>query len=330
MCQFSTDTATIDPGAPVEFDRLISVQSHFEDILAQSTAGISLPLDMKRGESVVRDLRQAVIFSNLRSKNELLLEFDGFIETSRIASYDMMKFNTHVGRAVDMTLSTARWTQRVLDDMAVQQLEQSSHGVIATFINNQILAPFKPLQFTKDKLLDQYIKHTRAVSDEIARLLGEAQSLLQVLRNLEDRLDVMHSIAFRDNIHAQGSKDDLLSELWTVLGGNRKKLARWNAQLKLLGQVGEHRKIAWIHVSGAIMKLQAMGAQVEELQERVSSAELLKDHPEVPLAVHIDTIRLGVERLEQGRAAAREIENRHLRKSIDRAEEVEQMFVLDG
>ena len=31
-------------------------------------------------------------------RNELVLEFDGFIETARIASYDLQKFNSHVGR----------------------------------------------------------------------------------------------------------------------------------------------------------------------------------------------------------------------------------------
>jgi hypothetical protein len=31
-------------------------------------------------------------------RNELVLEFDGFVETARIASYDLQKFNSHVGR----------------------------------------------------------------------------------------------------------------------------------------------------------------------------------------------------------------------------------------
>ena len=319
MCQSNYEGPTIDGGAaPVEFEELMTVQSHFEEIMEQSASGVSLPLDMKRSETSIRDLRQVVRFSQLHSRNEMVLEFDGFIETARIASYDLQKFNSHIGRGVDIVLSTARWTERVLDDMA---LKQSTRGIIPGFISDKLLAPFQPLQFTESRLLDQYIKHTRVISEEIEQLLAEAQALLLVLQNLEDRLDVIHGIAMRDNIHAQGSKDEILSQLWTLLGGNRGALGKYNNQLRLLKEVGNQRKVAWAHVSGTILKLQAMGAELEELRERVGSAELLRDRADVPLAVHLESIKLGVERLEEGRKKARELETGHVRRVLDKAQE---------
>lgn len=57
-----------DPPAPVEFDQLISVQSKFEDVLVESAGGYSLPLEMKRGEASIRDLRQLVKYSQLQSR----------------------------------------------------------------------------------------------------------------------------------------------------------------------------------------------------------------------------------------------------------------------
>ena len=319
MCQSKYEGPTIDAAAtPVEFEELMTVQGHFEEIMEQSASGVSLPLDMKRSETSIRDLRQVVRFSQLHSRNEMVLEFDGFIETARIASYDLQKFNSHIGRGVDIVLSTARWTERVLDDMA---LKQSTRGVIPGFINDKLLAPFQPLQFTESRLLDQYIKHTRVISEEIEQLLAEAQALLMVLQNLEDRLDVIHGIAMRDNIHAQGSKDEVLSQLWTILGGNRGALGKYNNQLRLLKEVGNQRKVAWAHVSGTILKLQAMGAELEELRERVGSAELLRDKADIPLSVHLESIRLGVERLEEGRKRARELESGHVRRVLDKAQE---------
>jgi len=314
--------------APVEFDQLMTVQSKFETILSDSASGVSLPLDMKRSETSIRDLRQVVRFSTLSSKNELVLEFDNFIETARIASYDLQKFNSHVGRGVDIVLSTARWTQRVLDDMAHKQ---TNRGLIPSFIHSTLLAPFQPVQFTESKLLDQYIQHTRIVSDEIEVLITEAQALLLVLQNLEDRLDVIHSISLRDDIAAQGSKDEVLGQLWTLLGGNRAALGKYNNQLKLLRQVGDYRKVAWAHVSGTILKLQAMGAELEELRTRVGSAEVLRDHKEIPLSVHVESIRLGVERLEIGRERARELERSHVRRVIDGGGEgAEGRMLVDG
>ena len=56
------------PPPPVEFDQLMQVQSKFEEVLEESAGGVSLPLDMKRGEASIRDLRQLVRYSQLQSK----------------------------------------------------------------------------------------------------------------------------------------------------------------------------------------------------------------------------------------------------------------------
>lgn len=56
------------PPPPVEFERLITVQANFEKVLEESAGGASLPVDMKRGEASIRDLRQLVRYSQLISK----------------------------------------------------------------------------------------------------------------------------------------------------------------------------------------------------------------------------------------------------------------------
>jgi hypothetical protein len=307
-------TTNSHPANP-EFSSLMNTQSQFSEILDSSTNSLSLPLDMKRSETSIRDLRQIVRFSSLGSRHELTLEFDGFIETARIASYDLQKFNSHVGRAVDIVLSTARWTERVLDDIAHKS--SKSNSFLPSIISS-LLTPFQPVPFTPSLLLDQYITHTRVISDEINNLISEAQALLLVLQSLEDRLDVIHSISLSNSLSAQVSKDEVLSHLWTMLGGNRAQLSKYNKQLQLLRHVGEYRKIAFAHVSATILKLQAMGAELEDLRMRVGSAELQRDYgkEEVPLEVHIESIRMGVERLEAGRERAREVERGHVRRVL--------------
>jgi hypothetical protein len=56
------------PRPPVEFEQLMTVQAKFEEVLQESAGGVSLPLDMKRGEASIRDLRQLVRYSQLYSK----------------------------------------------------------------------------------------------------------------------------------------------------------------------------------------------------------------------------------------------------------------------
>ncbi|KAL9115958.1 MAG: hypothetical protein Q9227_000326 [Pyrenula ochraceoflavens] len=314
----SSRASSVHPKAPVEFDRLMNTQSHFEEILATSSNAVSLPLDMKRSETSIRDLRSVVKFSNLAAKQELALEFDGFIETARLASFDLTRFNGHVGRAVDSVISIDRWTTRILNDIE-EQSHRRSRGLLPTIL----FFPFRPItsmrqSTTESALLDQYIKHTSLVSVEITRLTEEAQALLYTLNNLEDRLGVIHEISIRENMATTQNREDLLAHLWTMLGGNRAQLSKFNGQLKLLREVGEYRKTAHAHVAKTALKLQAMGAELEELRERVGSAGVARDSGyEVPLSVHLESLRKGIERLEEARGKGREVEGRVVRGVLD-------------
>lgn len=64
---YRVDTSN-GPPPTVEFDQLMTVQAHFEEVLEESAGGVSLPMDMKRGEASIRDLRQLVRYSQLHSK----------------------------------------------------------------------------------------------------------------------------------------------------------------------------------------------------------------------------------------------------------------------
>lgn len=139
-----------------------------------------------------------------------------------------------------------------------------------------------------------------------------------VLANLEDRLEIIHGIATRDNIHASTQKEAVLSELWTMLGGNKHKLSKMDKTLSLLQQVSFYRKSAYAHVSGTIVKLQAIGAGIEDLRERVGGVGTASAR--VPLSVHIENINRGVERLEEGRMEARKKENEYIRQTLDRGQ----------
>ncbi|KAJ9646432.1 hypothetical protein H2199_002481 [Coniosporium tulheliwenetii] len=300
-----------------EFDQLMTVQSAFEDVLSSSSESATLPMDMKRSELSIRDLRSVVSFSSLPSRNELVFEFGGFIDTARQASMDLTKFNSRIGRAVDHILSTNRWTLQVIDSISERE---AARGSLTRFFADTVMAPFTSRQTADEMLLEQYLKHTRAVEEEIQDLIFEAQELLRILQNLDDRLDVIAMIALRDGFAAQGSKDELFAALWTKLGGNRSSVHKLNEQLKLLKQVSQYRKMAWAHVSTTILKLQAIAAGLEDLRERVAAPEVVGTSKDTPLEMHIESIQLGVERLEAQRSEARKLEGDNYRRVLDRAE----------
>lgn len=317
-----------DTGTPLEFDALMTVQSAFSDVLSASVAGATLPLDMKRSEASIRDLKHVVRYSHLPSRNELVFEFGGFIDTARQASADLTRFNSRIGRAVDHILSTNRWTLHVMDDVASAEAGKGALGRLVE--SSGLLAPlFRPARLAEDVLLEQYLKHTRAVEEQIAALIVEAQALLSILTNLDDRLDVIAAIVARDGVALAGTRDELFADLWTRLGGNRASVARLEGQLRLLREVGVYRRTAWAHVSATVLKLQSIAAGLEDLRERVGAAEV--GALEVPLRQHVENIQMGVERLERQREESRRVEGEGYRRVLDRGGVMgEERMVGDG
>lgn len=286
-------------GVP-EFDSLMTTQSTFEEILSNSIESISLPMDMKRSESSIRDLRHVVEYSNLPSRNELVLEFSNFIESARQASNDLTKYNSRIGKAVDRILSTNKWTLQVINRL-------NNKGLIVKLFSND------------NTLYDQYIRHTVTVEDQIQLLIQDAQALLSLLQHLDDKLDLIASITARDGFNIKDDHDDLLAQLWTRLGGNKSDVKRLNQQLRILKDVTTYRKLAFTHVSMTVIKLQSISSALEDLRERVASPEVIGK--KLDLERHINDIEMGVQRLESVRETGRKIEGQKMRAILDQSDQ---------
>ncbi|KAL1879969.1 hypothetical protein VTK73DRAFT_6549 [Phialemonium thermophilum] len=299
---------------PVEFDGLMDVQEQFEQVLEKSAQGVSLPLEMKRSEASVRDLRTLVRHSNLQSKEELVLEFDGFVDAARTASNDLQRFNTHVGSAVDSVISINRWTSRYLKDLATERDNRGWLGDWTTWA----FAPFQPAALSERVILDKYIEHTSLVSDKIADLIVEAQAVLRTLGTAEDHLGIIYDFVTRTQKTVQSRKDEILWTLWTLIGANTRHLHNLNSQLSLLRQVDRQRAGAVKQVGELIVELEKIQAGLGDLRDRVAEPELARDRADVPLSVHIETINRGVERLELARSRIRAMEDDKIREVLAR------------
>lgn len=62
---------------------------------------------------------------------------------------------------------------------------------------------------------------------------------------LVEPLLILDTVTMRDGLSVKGSRDELLSQLWTRLGGNRSSKKKYDEQLWLLKQVVTYRKNAW-------------------------------------------------------------------------------------
>ncbi|KAF4964084.1 hypothetical protein FSARC_7960 [Fusarium sarcochroum] len=314
-------------GSPVEFDDLMSVQSKFEQVLEKSSDGVSLPFEMKRSETAIRDLRSLVRHSDLQARDELLFEFDGYVDTARQTASDLQKFNTHVGSAVDAVISINRWTSRYLDTLAPEAEDAFSLSSPSPVVGwaSWLFHPFQPTTdniFNERVLLDKYIEHTALVSDRIATLILEAQAVLRLLTKAEDHLMLIYDISSRSSADTASRRENVLWNIWTLVGANSNQLNSLSRQLALLRQVDGQRSSAVAQVNALILELESIQAGLGDLRDRVAEPEVLRNSigggPPIPLSVHIETIDRGVERLEDARSRIRAAENDRVRDALAR------------
>lgn len=314
-------------GSPVEFDDLMSVQSKFEQVLEKSSDGVSLPFEMKRSETAIRDLRSLVRHSDLQARDELLFEFDGYVDTARQTAADLQKFNTHVGSAVDAVISINRWTSRYLDTLAPEAEDAHSLSTPSPILGwaSWLFHPFQPTTdhiFNERVLLDKYIEHTALVSDRISTLILEAQAVLRLLTKAEDHLMLIYDISSRSSADTASRRENVLWNIWTLVGANSNQLNSLSRQLALLRQVDAQRSSAVAQVNALILELESIQAGLGDLRDRVAEPEVLRNGigggPPIPLSVHIETIDRGVERLEDARSRIRAAENDRVRDALAR------------
>ncbi|KAG6201317.1 hypothetical protein E4U10_007721 [Claviceps purpurea] len=309
-------------GRSVEFEDLMGVQAKFEQVLEHSAEGVSLPLEMKRSELAVRDLRSLVRHSDVQARHELVLEFDGYIDTARRSSSELQKFNSHVGSAVDAVISINRWTSRYIDSLSPDSALGAGAAGSSVLVEwtQWIFSPFQPADqhmFSERIILEKYIEHTSLVSQRISSLILEAQAVLRLLTKAEDHLGLIYDITSRTSASVSSRRGEILWSIWTLVGANSGRLQSLSQQLTLLQQVDAQRSTAVKQVSALILELESIQAGLGDLRDRVAEPQFSgASSAYIPLSVHIETIDRGVDRLQAARRRIRAAEDGRVRDTM--------------
>ncbi|KAL6711115.1 hypothetical protein ACN47E_006990 [Coniothyrium glycines] len=304
-------TSAMEGHPQANFEELIDVQGRFEDIVGASKDTSTLPSTIKNSELAIRDLRTLVRYSRLPSRRELDNEFEYFVQTAAEASVDLSRYNSRIGATMDRVIATNAWTMNVLQGISEQQASIGTASRVYSAVARVFSAPPLTLQ---QRVFEQYLLHVSKNKAEITRLIETAQALLQVLNNLDGRLGTIFEIATNDDNTITRNQEELLSSLWTKLGGNRSDVKANAQSLNLLKNISVYRKKAIMHVSETLLKLQEIQAELENLREGVAAPEVLGHRSEVPLSYHIELIEKSVERLRISRGDAMRVEGETVRK----------------
>lgn len=297
------------------FEELVNVQNSFEDVVEASHKAASLPLEMRDGASAIRDLRSLVKYSQLPSRSQLEVEFGAFIETATEASEQLTKYNVKIGATLDRVIVTNGWTLQNLEGLA--EKEASTGSVPRLLSNLNPFSVFLPTPSSLEELIyEGYIWHLAQVKEDIIKLIHVAHTLLALLNSLEEQLDIIGDIAIRDNVIVSRNRDELLSLLWSKLGGNRASKKGYNESLTLIKKVIKYKKLALDHVTTTLLKLQEIAAGLENLREDVAAPEIVGFRSGVPLQYHIGVISKSLDAFKEMRGERMGLERDAVRRGM--------------
>ncbi|KAF1924855.1 uncharacterized protein M421DRAFT_272065 [Didymella exigua CBS 183.55] len=311
-------TSAIHDDQRVDFEGLLHAQTGLEDILDAAKDTSTLPSTIKDSELAIRDLRGLVRHSRLPSRHSLSLEFDNFIRTANDASMDLSRFNSRIGATVDRVIATNTWTRAVLSGISEQEASYGTLDRVYGALTRAFVAPPPTLH---ERIFDQYSVHVSKNAEEITKLIDTGVALHAVLQHLDEQLDTIYQIAINDDATITKNQEELLAQLWTIVGGNRSKLNTNNKKLMLLRNVSAYRKKALTHVSETLLKLREIQAELENLREGVEAPTVLGYRDDLPISYHLELIDKGVDRLRTARGESMRVEGETYRNLVGRGKE---------
>ncbi|PPQ90805.1 hypothetical protein CVT25_012126 [Psilocybe cyanescens] len=279
-----------------DFSKLMDVQSKtFGQLLSESVGGPALSLELQSAQMATKDLSILVKHSNLQAKDTLAAILTDIVSDAKITADQLGKLTAKVGGSVDNIMAANDW--------ALSRIEGARADEPSPWSARAIVPWMRPKQSLQEVITTTFEDAMNILSKQMERLLIEAGQNLQNLYNLEERLSTLHEVVHREDLSQSSARDELLAELWTILGGNRAKKKDFDSNLTLLKELATYRKEAMAHVVATLMALRDMRDEMEDMRERVAAPDLLG--ASVPAEVHIKSIRLGLERLKVGRIEAK-------------------------
>ncbi|KAF8150695.1 hypothetical protein B0H34DRAFT_630720, partial [Crassisporium funariophilum] len=288
-----------------DYPKLVDVQSKsFGQLLDESVGGSGLSLEIKKAEMATTDLVTLVRVSDLKGRDTLATSLVEFVEDAKKTGRGLQRLSSKIGGAVDSTMA--------MNDYALGTIEAAQKAKPSRL---HALNPWRsPTRSINEVVTETFGEAMDVLSINMERLILEAEVNLKNLDALEERLLILHEIVSREDSSLSNAKSDLLAELWTKLGGNRKSLRKFEQHLGLLKDLGSYRQQALVHVVAALQTLHVMSADMEELRERVATPGIVGS--KIPIEVHMKSIKLGLQRLKEGRIKAREMEEAAVRRVL--------------
>jgi len=284
----------IKPPPPVNFEELVHLQgSTFEKLVGETASASQLSMGVLKAEMATRDLSLVVRFSNLKSKESIADSLDTISADAKRTGRGLSKLEARVIGAIDEVMALNSYAMATIGDAP----KKAPSPLL------QAVSPYKLGPTAEEMITEAFVVAMDQSERVIQKLILETEISWQNLEQLDADIAVLHEIVMHEDKHTTAEQDELLVQMWTRWGGNKKAVRDYDDRLTLLKNLEEYRKQAAAHVKATLRELNTMSDDLEVLRDRVAAPGLLEG--KVPLQVHIDSIQNGLERLREERMASR-------------------------
>jgi hypothetical protein len=274
------------------FDGMVEAQTRFEEIVEYSRQVADLRQQVRTQELAMRDLRSVVGFSNLASKQEMGNILNYFIATSKASATDLGKWDSKLNFALDRIIVLNEHTLRTMESPGFR--DDGLDWPQRFFFSLGLATRPKTRE---DELHDTYNRQASGLEDEVKELLRRADYILKDLDGMEMQYNRFVDLVAGEEISTKEQRDQVFGRLYSKLGGNRKEKSRIDKNLQILDGINNDRHRTYTLLSNVLARLRDILSYLENLREELGRPQE-DGFREIPLEMHLGSIRKSVERLD--------------------------------
>lgn len=154
-----------------------------------------------------------------------------------------------------------------------------------------------------------------ALETQLQRLRYVGELVSHDLAAVDRHLSALYYLIVFETKSVSSSKEDLLPSLWTLLGGNRVAIRKFDENLSLLKRLKDCRNDATAQVGAALYMLETESQELESLRSTISYPALVGQ--DVPMEVHLRLVNMALERMADSHSNAPERYSEVYRSLLD-------------
>ncbi|GBC02792.1 hypothetical protein RclHR1_04820010 [Rhizophagus clarus] len=272
FCKFSIPNFTDLVDAQVETQRRLLEQA------AELDSEGSLAHDIKNAELATKDLILVVKYSELQYRQLLIKKLEEFAGASFNTNNELQTLQVRAQTSLDNTLTYIAFTLKAIGEF-----------------DGKVVNPRKRRDLTK--LHDSLMKLT---DEDLRKLIIATDKALKSLKRLDELQSSIHAITSQEENLQKINQEELLSNLWSLLGGNKVEKNIFEDNFNLLKILDTQRKIAVERIASIMECLEKFQKQLNILREETVTRLLVG----IPVEVQLTNIKKALMRLQTSEISA--------------------------